>query len=281
MSARPTRVIGIASGKGGVGKTHTCVNLALDLARRGQRVVILDADLGLANVDVLLGLQPTFDLSHVLNQQRTLEEVMVEGPLGIRIVPAASGVRQMTQLDQAQHEALSRGFSALAGDIDYLLVDMAAGISDTVMFMAGGCEELIVVGCNEPASITDAYALIKVLQRDHQVDRIHILSNRNESSQDGLTMYSKLVVACERFLDVSPRYLGGVPEDPMVRRAVEQQRAVVDRYPGSPSANALRRIGDAICRWPEPELKSDRCPFFQQLLRAEPKGAQNQGGSSH
>lgn len=280
MDARPVRVIGIASGKGGVGKTNTCINLALDLANGGQRVVILDADLGLANVDVLLGLQPTFDLSHVLNQQRTLEEILVEGPGGVQVVPATSGVRQMMSLTDDQHQALSRNFSAMAGEIDYLLIDMAAGISDSVIFMASGCDELLVVASNEPASITDAYALMKVLHRDEGMDRFHILSNRNETSQDGLTMYSKLAVACERFLNVSPRYIGGIPEDPMVRRAVEQQRAVVDRYPGSPAANAFHKLGDAVRRWPEHQ-ETHKSPFFQRLLRADNEACTPQGDQSH
>lgn len=280
MDAKPVTVIGIASGKGGVGKTNTCINLALDLANSGQRVMILDADLGLANVDVLLGLQPTFDLSHVLTQQRTLEEILVVGPGGIQIVPATSGVRQMMSLSQDQHESLSRNFAAMAGEIDYLLIDMAAGISDSVLFMAAGCDELLVVGCNEPASITDAYALMKVLHRDEGMHRFHILSNRNESSQDGLTMYSKLAVACERFLNISPRYVGGIPEDPMVRRAVEQQRAVVDRYPGSPAAAAFHKLGDAVRRWPQPQ-ETHKSPFFQRLLRSEPATGTNQGEQSH
>ncbi|MEM1090178.1 MAG: MinD/ParA family protein [Pseudomonadota bacterium] len=280
MDASPVKVIGIASGKGGVGKTNTCINLALDLASADKRVMILDADLGLANVDVLLGLQPTFDLSHVLNKQRTLEEILVPGPAGIQIVPATSGARQMMALTQTQHETLSRNFAALAGEIDYLLVDMAAGISDSVIFMASGCDELLIVACNEPASITDAYALMKVLNRDEGMQRFHILSNRNESSQDGLTMYSKLAVACERFLNVSPRYVGGIPEDPMVRRAVEQQRAVVERYPGSPAASAFRKLGEAVRRWPESE-QTQNSPFFQRLLKTEPDAGHNKGEQSH
>ncbi len=280
MDTRPVRVIGIASGKGGVGKTNTCINLALDLANSGQRVVILDADLGLANVDVLLGLQPTFDLSHVLNQQRTLEEIVVDGPGGIRVVPATSGGRQMMALTEVQHKALSRNFSAMAGDIDYLLVDLAAGISDSVVFMASGCDELLVVASNEPAAITDAYALMKILHRDEGMDRFHILSNRNETHQDGLTMFSKLAVACERFLNVSLRYIGGIPEDPMVRRAVEQQCAVVDRYPGSPAASAFHKLGDAVRRWPE-QQQTRKNPFFQRLLRPDADPPHLQGDHSY
>lgn len=271
----PVKVIAIASGKGGVGKSSSCVNLALALAREGQRVMILDADLGLANVDVLLGLQPTFDLSHVLSGQRTLEEIIVEGPQGIRIVPAASGVREMMNLNGSDHEDLIRGFGALRDEIDVLLVDTAAGIGDSVMFMASACQEVIVVSCNEPAAITDAYALIKLLQRHEGIERFQILSNRIESTQDGLSMFSKLAVASERFLNVQLRYLGGVPEDPLVRRAIEQQRPVLDAYPGSIASRAYQRIAQVVNRWEASATPVGHNPFFRNLLCQEDSGEQD------
>ncbi|MDJ0652729.1 MAG: MinD/ParA family protein [Xanthomonadales bacterium] len=271
----PVKVVAVTSGKGGVGKTNTCVNLAIALAKRGKRVMILDADLGLANVDVLLGLQPPFDLSHVLSDQRTLEEIIVEGPEGIQVVPAASGVLDMVRLTDQEHDILIRSFSSLARDIDVLLVDTAAGIADSVTTLASACQEVIVVACNEPAAITDAYALMKVLSLNYGVRKFQILSNRINNTQEGLTLFNKLAIASDRFLDVSLRYLGGIPEDALVRRSIEQQRAVVDAYPGSTAARAMARIAQVVDRWqPDPAAESTNT-FFQNLLGQTVNGGQD------
>ena len=265
INPRPTKVIAIASGKGGVGKTNVSVNLAIGLAKLGKKVMLLDADLGLANVDVLLGLQPAFDLSHVLSGERTLEEVIVDGPAGIRVVPAASGVMNMVRLGGKEHGFLIQRFDELNQDIDVMLVDVAAGISDSVVELSSACQDVIVVSCNEPAAITDAYALIKVLARDHGVREFQILSNRVASSQDGLSVYNKLSAAAGRFLDVSLNFLGTVPMDPLVVRAVECQKAVIEAYPGSAAARSLRRIAETLSRWPVKPNPTGSPRFFAGL----------------
>ena len=161
------RVMAVTSGKGGVGKTNVSVNLAAAMINNGKDVMLLDADLGLANIDVLLGLNPTYNLAHVLNGSRSLEEVIVKGPGGLKIIPAASGIKNMANLSPAEHAGLIKAFSELSDRLDVLVVDTAAGISDSVISFTRACQEVIVVVCDEPASITDAYALIKVLSRDY------------------------------------------------------------------------------------------------------------------
>ena len=171
---KPVKVIAVTSGKGGVGKTNLSVNLGTALAQGGRGVLLMDADLGLANVDVLLGLSPRRNLSHVIAGEATLEEIIVQATDGLSVIPAASGVQRMAELAPAEHAGLIRSFSELSQDIEYLIVDTAAGISDSVMSFARAAREVLVVVCDEPSSITDAYALIKVLNRDHRVQHFHI-----------------------------------------------------------------------------------------------------------
>lgn len=173
----PVRVIAVTSGKGGVGKTNISVNLAASLSLAGQRVMLMDADLGLANVDVLLGLEPHFDLQHVINGEKSLDDIIVEGPLGIHVVPASSGVEKMAELTKLEHASLIAAFSELKQPIDILIVDTAAGIADGVVSFAKACQDVIVVVCDEPTSLTDAYALIKVLSVRHGIKQFQILAN--------------------------------------------------------------------------------------------------------
>src|ERR1700741_1073955 len=167
--AKPVQVIAITSGKGGVGKTSVSVNLSTSLAMSGKQVMLLDGDLGLANVDVMLGLQPSYNLAHVLEGQCTLDETILGGPAGLMVVPASSGKKNMAELTRAENAGLVRAFSELSRPLDVLIVDTAAGIADSVITFSQASQEVIVVICNDPASLTDAYALIKVLNRDHGV----------------------------------------------------------------------------------------------------------------
>jgi flagellar biosynthesis protein FlhG len=168
----PVQVIAVTSGKGGVGKSNVTVNLAVTLAQSGNKVMIMDADMGLANIDVLLGLSPGQNLSHVINGECTLEETIVEGPSGIKIVPASSGIAMMSDLTPAQNAGVIRSFSELTEPVDVLLIDTAAGLSDSVVSYTRAAREVIVVVCDEPASITDAYAMVKVMNRDYGVERL-------------------------------------------------------------------------------------------------------------
>ena len=265
---RPVRVVAVASGKGGVGKTNVSVNLSVALAEMGRRVMLLDADLGLANIDVLLGLQPRFTLSDVLEGRCGLEDTFLDGPLGITVVPAASGKRRMAELSFSEHAGLIRAFSSMDREIDAMVVDTAAGISGSVCNFAEAAQEVIVVVCNEPTSITDAYALIKVLSREHGVERVQVLANSVRSQHEGRELYEKLSRVSERFLDVTLGYMGAVPYDDWLRRAVQRQQAVMQAYPSSPSSAALRGVARRLEQLALPDGPRGNLEFFVERLVA-------------
>lgn len=262
----PIRVITIASGKGGVGKTNVSVNLALALASQGKDVTILDADLGLANIDVLLGLHSDKNLSNVMNGECELEEILIDGPSGIKVIPASSGVKNMAELNPAQHAGLVNAFSELSHNIDVLLVDTAAGISDSVVSFARAAQEVLIVVCDEPASITDAYALIKLLNKEQGIFRFHILANMVSGPQQGREVYDKLSKVSERFLDVALDYFGHVPFDEHLQKAIKRQKAVVEAFPRSRSAQAFHTLSKKVNNWPVPSTSGGHLEFFVERL---------------
>lgn len=267
---RPVRVIAVSGGKGGVGKTNVSINLGLALRKAGRDVLLLDTDLGLANIDVLLGLQPEYSLAHVINGERTLEEVIVAGPDGLLIVPGASGISRMAGLQPAEHAGLIQAFSELQQPLDYLVVDTAAGIAENVISFTRAAQDVLVVVCDEPASITDAYALIKVLSREHGVTRFHVVANMVRDKDEGRELYRKLAAVSDRFLDVVLRYLGAVPYDDFMRKAIQQQSAVVDSFPGSRAAQAFRRLAETVEGWPTPQGPHGHIEFFiERMIRFE------------
>lgn len=262
----PVRVIAVTSGKGGVGKTNVSVNLGIAMAMSGKQVMLLDADLGLANVDVMLGLHPKYNLSHVINGERSLEEVIIEGPAGLKVVPASSGVKQMAELNPLAHAGLIRAFSELSHSLDVLIVDTAAGVSDSVVSFSLASQEVVVVVCDEPASITDAYALIKLLSREHGMRHFHILANMAKGVQEGRELYEKILRVTDRFLDVTLNYMGLVPFDEYLRKAVQKQRAVLDVYPRSRAAVAFKNLAHKVDGWPMPQNARGHLEFFVERL---------------
>lgn len=273
-STRPVQVIAVTGGKGGVGKSNISLNLSIALAEMRRRVVLLDADLGLANIDVLLGLRADKNLADVLNGDCSLSDILVTGPSGIKVVPASSGVQKMAALGPQQHAALIHAFSELSNQLDVLIVDTAAGISDTVVSFVRASQEVLVVVCDEPSSITDAYALIKLLNKEHGLFRFRVVANMTRSVQEGLGLFNKLNVVCERFLDVSLQYLGNVPFDENVRKAVQQQQPLLKYAPQSKAAVAVRKIADQVDQWPLPSSARGHLEFFvERLLQAAPAGA--------
>ncbi len=267
-SMNPIQVIAISSGKGGVGKTNVSVNLGVALCRRGRRVTLLDADLGLANADVLLGLKQNRTLQDVLSGEAQLTDIVIGGPQGLRIVPATSGVKEMVNLGIEHHAGLISAFSEIAHQMDTLLIDTAAGISDEVLNFLAAAQEIMLVVCNEPTSITDAYALIKVLSKDYGVKRIRIAANMVRSEQDGAEVFAKLLTVSERFLDIALEHAVSLPFDDHLRRAVKRQRAVVELYPNSQISGAFRELAEEVDSWPIPITASGHLEFFVERLIA-------------
>jgi flagellar biosynthesis protein FlhG len=266
VTPKPIKIIAVSSGKGGVGKTNVSINLALTMAKQGKEVMLLDADLGLANVDVLLGLNTEYDLSHVMNGERTLEEIIVEGPSNIKVIPASTGISNMANLESAQQMGLISAFSDLSCAVDVMIIDTGAGISDSVINFCGASQEVIVVVHDEPASITDAYAFIKVMSRKHKVSKFHILANMTHEAREGRELFAKLSKATDRFLDVVLNFIGAVPYDGKLRKAIQHQRAVVDAFPQSPSALAFKRVAKQINNWPEHSQSEGQMKFFVERM---------------
>ncbi|TBR11669.1 MAG: MinD/ParA family protein [Lysobacter sp.] len=270
----PVRVIAVASGKGGVGKTSVSVNLAMSLQNGGQRVLLLDTDLGLANVDVMLGLSPRYTLSDVFAGRCELADTLLDGPNGLLVVPAASGKRHMTELTPAQHVGLVHAFSQLEAPVDVMVVDNAAGISDSVLTFCQAAQDVIVVVCDEPASVTDAYALIKVLSRERGVTRVQVLANQVQHPSEGRQLFEKLERVTSKFLDVTLNYLGAIPRDEWLRRAIQRQEAVVDAFPAAPSSMAFREIARRAGQWQTPAGPRGHVEFFmERLITTPPRSA--------
>jgi flagellar biosynthesis protein FlhG len=264
--ACPVQVISVTGGKGGVGKTSVAVNLAAAMSLAGRRVVLLDGDLGLANVDVFLGLSPRFTLAHVLTGERTLDEIMVTAPQGFLVVPAASGAANLANMDVQAHLGLVQAFSALATQVDVLIVDTAAGLGHGVTQFSQAAQQVVVTICDEPASLTDAYALVKVLSRHHGVSRFRVLTNMVRSPGAGQDLFRRFERVTTRFLDVVLDFVGEIPEDEYLRRAVRAQRTVSDAYPASASAQAFRKFAAKATAWPIPDSPRGNLEFFVERL---------------
>jgi flagellar biosynthesis protein FlhG len=260
------KVIAVTGGKGGVGKTNVSLNLAVALAEQGKKVMVLDADLGLANVDVMLGLRAEKNLSHVLSGECELDDVIIYGPKGIGIIPATSGSQAMVELDQAQHAGLIRAFSEMRTEFDILIVDTAAGITDMVLSFSRAAQDVVAVVCDEPASITDAYALIKLLSRDHGVFRIKVVANMVRNLREGQELFAKLTRVTDRFLDVALELSAIIPFDENVRRSVRKQKLVVEQFPQSPSSLAYKKLANKVQSWPIPSHPGGHLEFFIEQL---------------
>ncbi len=240
------RVIAVTSGKGGVGKTNTVLNLALALSERNRKVLLLDADMGLANVDVLLGLTPRYTLEHVLDGRKDIMEVVLEGPRGLKILPSGSGIGELSELSFDEQRRLFAGMRRIDEEVDYLFIDTGAGISSNVLRFNASANEVVVVANPEPTSITDAYALMKLLAIKYHIRDFGLIANAVSSEQDGHAVFDRLNRVCGQFLRVNLSYLGSVPFDQSVRKAVRQQRPLLDLYPNAPSSRGLQRIAALI-----------------------------------
>ncbi|QLA16413.1 P-loop NTPase [Desulfolutivibrio sulfoxidireducens] len=260
-------VFSVTSGKGGVGKTNISVNLAYCLSRMGKRTVIMDADLGLANVDVLLGLSPKLNLFHLFHEGVTLKRVLCQTPYGFSILPASSGVSEMLTLSTGQKLELLEAMDYLENRIDYLIVDTGAGISDNVIYFNLAARERLVILTTEPTSLTDAYALIKVMHVNHAVNRFRVVVNMAPSVKAAKMVYEKLYQACDHFLrGISLDFTGYVPQDPAVKAAVIRQKPFCAESPEAPASKKIEEIARTITTWDIPATLDGNIKFFWKKL---------------
>ncbi len=262
-----TRVLSITSGKGGVGKTAVVANIAVLLARMGKRVLILDADLGLANIDVVFGLAPSHNLNHFFAGECSLKEILVEGPLGIRILPAGSGVQRFTRLDSEQKLRLLEALDAMHNDFDFVLIDTEAGISENVTYFTTAAQEILVVTTPEPTAITDAYALMKLLSNQYHEKRFNLIVNFIKSEEEALDVYRKLTMVANRYLDISIDYMGSIPRDKLMIEAIRKQQVMVQLYPESKTSTAFEALARSMLQEPKTlEAKGSIQFFWKRLL---------------
>ncbi|MBD1400446.1 MinD/ParA family protein [Pelovirga terrestris] len=257
-----TRVISITSGKGGVGKTAVVSNVAVSLARLGKKVLIIDADLGLANVDVVLGISPPYNLNHFFSGERSLADIMVEGPHGLKILPAGSGVQQFTRLDGQLKMRLIDALDALDEHFDVVLIDTEAGISDNVTYFNVAAQDILVVTTPEPTAITDAYALMKLLSTHYHQKRFLLAVNSVRSADEGLDVFEKLTMVSGRYLDIFIDYLGAIPFDRKMHDSVRQQRVMIELYPDSKVAKSFVELAATLMEIPQNNQAQGTLQFF-------------------
>ncbi len=264
-SGSAVKVIAVASGKGGVGKTNTVINLASSLAAMGQRVMVLDADLGLGNLDVMLGLAPEYNLKHLFSGEKTLDEIIVEGPNGIKIIPAASGIQEVTQSGTREQQILMEQLGRYEGKIDFFFIDAAAGISDMVTSFVRAADIALVVATPEPTSMTDAYALMKVLCNNYGEKKFYLLLNQVSGEPEARQVYNKLSRVGEKFLDITLIFLGYIPKDANVPLAVCRQQAVVEYRPESPASRSFIDTAKRLKRLPIRSRRGGLNYFWQRM----------------
>lgn len=263
---REVRVLSFTSGKGGVGKTHIVVNLAYALQQLGAQVMILDADLGLANVDVLLGLAPRFNIQHVLEGKKTLSDILLQGPAGMTILPASTGVCEVSHISEAQRFHLLDALDELPYDFDYLLVDTGAGISNNVIYFNLAAQDIVLVVTPEPTSLTDAYALMKVLANQYAEKRFKVVVNAVADAAEAKESFRHLSMVTERFLNVSLDYLGCIPHDNAFSWAVRQQKPLLELYPSAVSAGCFYQLARLMLDSPGRAHPKGSMQFFWRRL---------------
>ncbi|WP_041279624.1 MinD/ParA family protein [Desulfobacula toluolica] len=261
------RVIAVTSGKGGVGKTNIVGNMAVSLSRMGKRVVIIDADVGLANVDIIFNLRPEYSIRHVISSEKTLEQVMVESDHGIKILPGGSGFSDLTQLTEGEKLNLLSEFETLSDLADIIFVDTGAGISSNVLYFNSACDECIVISTKEPTSITDAYAMMKVMSREYGTKYFKLIVNMVDSVADAKRVYASLSGALDKFLkNVVLEYAGHIPFDRQLQKAVQKRGLVMDTAPDSLSANAIKDIAFTLGNGPSRPNSEGNLNFFMSKM---------------
>ena len=260
------RTLVVASGKGGVGKSNLAANLAVALGQCGARVLLVDADLAQANLDLLLGLHPRYDLQHLLSGEKSPEEIVVAGPRGVRLVPAASGVPELAELDDYRREILLRGLSQLEADADLVLIDTSSGVGRNVTSFCLAADDVIIVTSPEMPAFSDAYALVKLLRQQGLTRPPHLLVNMAGSPEEAEETAHRIRLVARRFLHLDVDSWGYVPFDPSVGRAVRRQEPVITAFPQSPAALAYRALAETLWEATQPpDPNSGEHPVRQRL----------------
>lgn len=268
-----SRVITVTSGKGGVGKSSVAVNLGLQMSKLGKKVIILDADFGLANVEVMLGIRPRYNLADLMFKGRELKDIITMGPENIGFISGGSGIQELTNLTRDQIIYLTQTLYELDEIADVILIDTGAGISDSVLEFVAASAEILLIATAEPTSITDAYALLKTLGKKEDFDwentMVKMIANRVNSYQEGKALYEKLSVVVNKFLKVQMEFLGAIPQDPQVSKSVMQQTPFSMAYPNSPAAIAVNELAAMLNSntIKEQQMKKGITQFFTNLIR--------------
>jgi flagellar biosynthesis protein FlhG len=262
-----TRVISVTSGKGGVGKTTIAANLALQLGREGKRVLILDGDFGMANVDIMFNVRPQKNLYDVLRGESTIADILIEVAKNVTLIPGGSGIFEMQNLSVFDKQALLDQVSGLGSTFDYMLIDTAPGIDDNVLYLNSAAQEICVVVTPDPSSLADSYALIKVLSQRYRENRFKIFCNQVKDEADGARLFDKLDSIARRFLFVSLDYAGSIPSDLNLRQATRSQQLVTRSFPDTISSLALRKIAHNFKGYEGlEECKGSLQFFWEQLI---------------
>lgn len=260
------RVVMLTSGRIGAGKSNIVVNLAAALAKRGRQVLVLDEQQGKGGMEALLGLTARYDLMHVIRREKTLEEVIVRGPEGVSVVSAGKGLQILGELGQEDQDRLVQSFRRIANTVDVVLVDAVAGVASNLLPLSLASQEIVIVVSDHPSSITDGYALVKLLNQRFAIHRFHILASKVRDESEARTLYDNMAKVAVRFLDVSLDFMGYVPMDDKLKQAGRIGRSVVDAFPAAISAKALRNMAETVEQWPQPSGENGRLEAFMQRL---------------
>lgn len=262
----PGRVIALTGGKGGTGKTTLSVNIATMLAKSGKKVLLFDADLGLSNIDVLLGLQADKTIEDVLSGRCSLSEICIQGPHGLQVIPGGTGIQSLASLSTSESAGIIQSFATLTRQYDFMLVDLASGISSQVTDFTHASQNIVIVICNDPSSFSDSYAVIKVLHHRYSRKDFGIIVNRVRDDEEGMRTFIRFQDATSRFIHTSLNYLGALPQDDLISKAAHYHKPVVDCFPNTRSVRALREISRSILRWPSGNVMTGGVQYFFERM---------------